>query len=244
MKNKKRKLLFINAHPDDDSTVAGTMLTLVSAGWEVMEYVCTDGARANTVAGESSFAMTKNRLDEITLFSKLVGAKSPRVFPLGERMLKVDDEIVFDLVQTIRSFRPDVVVLLGNDDYHFEHRVSHQVGLLALENAFRKTLPKLGERITDAVILEADGLNLMHNPLINFDISKVFGKKMSVLEKAYGKRLGADLQRFESAIAQVRGGRVGVEHAEVFNLINPQWYRLTKESSQILTEFVSLGTAK
>lgn len=243
-KQKKRKLLFINAHPDDDCTIAGTMISLVRNGYSVMEYVCTDGARAQSVAGEKVDTLTKNRQKEIETFSKLVGTEKPRIFPLGEKMLSVTDEIVFDLVACIRSFRPDIIVLLGSDDYHFEHRLSHQIGLLALENALRKTLPKLGEHITDAVILEADGLNVMHNPLISFDISLVYKEKMSVLTKAYGKRLGKDLLRFESGVTQMRGARVGTEHAEVFNLINPPWYKLTKESAQILAEFVEIGSKK
>ncbi len=240
---QKRKLLFINAHPDDDSTIAGTMISLVQNGWSVMEYVCTDGAIAQKEKGDKN-NLAKIRIKEIEKFSKLIGAKKPRVFPLGEKMLSINDKIVFDIIRNIRSFRPDVIVLHGSDDYHFEHRLSYQIGLLATENAFRKALPKLGERIADAIILEADGLNLMHNPLINFDISSVYREKMSILEKSYGKRIGGDLMRFESGVTQTRGSRIGVEHAEVFDLLNPQWYKLTKEASKILHEFVSIGSKK
>lgn len=237
---KKRKLLFINAHPDDDCTVTGTMITLIKKGWAVKEYVCTDGARAQTF--DTNKGIVKNRQEEIERFSKEIGAETPSVFPLGDRLLSVSDEVVFDLVAQIREFRPDVIILLGHNDYHFEHRLSHKIGILATENASRKTLPNLGERVTDFIILEGEGLNLMHNPLITFDISNVFKKKTKVIEKVYGKRLGNDVTRFIEGVSQARGARIGISHGEAFNLLNPEWYKFTSKAAEVLSEFLTIGS--
>lgn len=241
---KKRKLLFINAHPDDDTIIAGTMLALRKNGWIISEYVCTDGSQAEPVNGETLKNMVANRIKETELFNQLIGGRVPRIYPTDGKTLVANDEILFDLIKNIRAFRPDVIVVHNRDDYHFEHKRSYELALIAIEGAFRNTLLRLGKRLTDGIILEADGLNVMHNPLIVFDISSVYKEKVGVITKSYGKRLGKSLLAFDDGLSKMRGARIGLKYAEVYDLLNPNWYKLTAKSAKILSEFVAIGLKK
>lgn len=240
--NTKRKLLFIAAHPDDDSLVGGTLLQLAKNGWGLYEFVCTTGKTARPLTKEKVIGLADNRKKETELFCDLVGAQKPIFFDDESTMLQTNEKIVYALIKEIRFIRPDIIVLLSDTDYHFEHSASHDIALLAIENAFRDVYPELGQKLVNGIFLETDGLNVMNNPLITFDISGVYEKKKSIVDKAYGKRLGGNVSRFDSALAELRGARVGTGQAEVYNLLNPRWYKFTPESAKILSEFTELGS--
>lgn len=239
---KKRKALIISAHPDDDTLVGGTIAKLVSRGWRVYEFVCTEGNNGKLNKEESKDSVAGNRLVEIYKFSSMLGMEKPYVYKNQNQFLKLGEEIVLKLVEYARRIRPDVFILLNDEDYHFEHRESHEIGLRAIEIAFRATLLELGPRIERGIILKTDGLNVLSNPLISFDVSEKYALKIRAMKRAYKKRLGKDILQFDEGLATLRGGRAKCKYAESYKLVNPTWYRLNTESSEILTEFVKIGS--
>ncbi len=239
---EQRKLLLVSAHPDDDTMIGGTMATLATRGWSVHEFVCTSGKNGKPNEGEiGEEAMAKERAREINRFMEVIGGKEAFVYENGTAFLTLDERIVTELVKYLRALRPSIIVLLNDRDYHFEHRLSHEIGLRALEIAFRSANLELGDKLTDGVILKTDGLNLLANPLIHFEVTQAYAVAAQASREAYGERLG-DLTRFTEGLQMLRGSRIGKPYAEAFDLVNPEWYKFTSTSAKILEEFVSAGS--
>lgn len=243
MSRNNRTFLLISAHPDDDSLIGGTMAKLARHGWLVHEFVCTQGQNGNT-SGEDKAMTPERREREAELFCSRLGIRPPYVYPNPAPFLEVEARIVTELVRYLRcTVRPDVTVLMGIEDYHFAHITAHCIGLQALEIAFRASMPELGERLTQGIILQADGLNVLNNPFIYFNIDDTFDLKMRAAREAYGERLGEHLLQYEAGLAQARGARVRYQYAEAFDLLKPRWYKFNQNSAEILAEFVRIGSS-
>ncbi len=243
--NPQKKILIITAHPDDDTMVGGTLAKLASAGYAVNEFVCTSGKNGKPNPGEpqDSRTMAENRRKEIDVFSRGIGAEPALIYENQKEFLELDEPIILALVKYMRTIRPDVILLLNDQDYHFEHRLSYDIGLRAAEIAFRSANLELGPKLTAGIILKTDGLNVLANPLIHFDTSDTHSVAAEACKAAYDERLG-DLSRFSDGLSGMRGARIGVMNAEAFELMNPPWYKLTQASAEILAAFVAAGTQK
>lgn len=137
------------AHPDDESLLAGGVLTQHRA----------DGARTAVVT--ATWAPDSPRAAELAAALAVLGAGAPRMLgyrdarneasaPGQPRLCDVDlDEAVAQLVRHIRQFRPTVVIghdTLGQLTGHPDHRRAHQITLLAVEAAGLAHLyPEAGE---------------------------------------------------------------------------------------------------
>lgn len=218
------------------------MIKLAQSGWLVHDYVCTNGQNAFPNKKETISDLTSIREKETKLFCKKVGAQPPKVYQQKGSFLEVTDEAILDLVAYIRKVQPSVIAIMHEDDYHFEHKKSRELALVAIEESFRRSLVELGRPIKDAVILETDGLNVLTNPLISFDISDVHNKKTEACMDAYGKRLGNYLLRFDQGLNQMRGARVKTDYAEAYGLVNPSWYKFTAQAAQNLSDFTLIGS--
>jgi LmbE family N-acetylglucosaminyl deacetylase len=239
----KNTFLFIGAHPDDETQVAGTMAQLSRCGFDVYSYITTPGRGGKPNIDEkdaSDDIILQDRKKEAELFAKEIGM-STYIRDNRTQFLENSEEDVLELVRFLRKIRPTIVVLQNPGDYHFEHKSSHTLGLRALEIAMRSMLLELGPKITDVIILETDGLNVLSNPSIFFNISKTQELKKNAIVNAYGERLGG-LTQLDEGLSMMRGGRIGVEHAECFALLNPSWYRFTAKAGRTLQEFLEIGT--
>ena len=239
----KNTFLFIGAHPDDETQIAGTMTLLSRNGFDVYAYITTPGRGGKPNSDEESVSEEKileDRKNEADVFAKEVGITT-YVNDNKTQFLENSEADVLNLVRYIRKIRPNIIVVQNSGDYHFEHILSHKLGLLAIEISMRSMLLEYGPKITDAVLLEADGLNVLANPSIFFNISSVQEIKNQAIIKAYGERLGT-LTQLDEGLSMMRGGRVGVKHAEAFSLLNPSWYRFTVGAAKALQEFLKIGS--
>ncbi len=234
-----KTLLFISAHPDDDSLVAGTMAKLVRLGWKVHEFVCTAGQNGKPNLGENVMSdMVVGRHSETETFAKLIQSEPPYFYKSLGKFLQLDEDIVVELVRYMRSVRPAVTILLNRMDYHFEHRLSHDIALRALEIAFRSSVLELGPKLQHGIIMQTDGLNALANPLVYLDVTDDWSTGQQACMSAYRERLG-DLLKLLDGMSTMRGGRIGVARAECFELLNPEWYKMNAVSASILADFVS-----
>lgn len=236
----KKTFLFISAHPDDDVLVGGTILKLKKAGWKTVEIVCTKGEGEQKDSDSKKIAT--ERVKEIKSYQKNIGLDEVFFLNGKDGFLSADEKFTTEMVKLIRKISPSVIIVLNDEDYHHDHRISHKIALHAIELATRKAYLHLGKPLTDIIILQTDGLNVLPNPLITFNTTNSHQEKVSSIRQAYKKRIDENLMTFLDGLAMLRGGRIGCQYAEAYNLINPQWYKFTEKSSKVLFNFVKIGS--
>ncbi|MEN9649335.1 MAG: hypothetical protein RL094_302 [Candidatus Parcubacteria bacterium] len=231
--------MFIGAHPDDETQVAGTLALMSKRGFDVHSYITTPGRGGKPNNAETSLSddlVIEERKKEANAFAQAIGMTT-YIYDNKTQFLENNEQDVLALVKYIRSVRPNIIIVQHSQDYHFEHRQTNSLVLQAIEIAMRSMLLEYGQKIKDCVILESDGLNVLGNPSIYIDITSTQELKKKAIAMAYGERLG-DLARLDEGLSMARGGRIGVAYAECFQLVNPPWYRMTHGAAVALAEFI------
>jgi LmbE family N-acetylglucosaminyl deacetylase len=114
------RLLGVFAHPDDESFCAGgTLARYTHAGAEAMVVSATRGQagqiRSAKVATRRTLGQVREQ--ELRLACQRLGVQHVVCLDHGDGMLKeVDQEVLIEqVVEIIRSFRPDIVITFGPD---------------------------------------------------------------------------------------------------------------------------------
>src|SRR3989344_4156615 len=212
-----KRLISITAHPDDDTLFAGTLLKLKHSGWNLSEAILTGGENGVSIK-DGVKNLKKQRKNEALGFAKKVGIKN--VYWLGGKdgFLKTSDKIVGELLKTIRTAKPDVVVLLNPNDYHKDHQIAYKIGFEATELASRNSYSEYGKAIDTPLILISDGLNLLPHPDIIVDTSEVYEEKLAALRTCYESQFSDDLIQFTHGVSMTRGARIKTKFGEAFNV--------------------------
>ncbi|MUG70153.1 PIG-L deacetylase family protein [Paenibacillus validus] len=151
MENKK-KLLFIFAHPDDESfACGGTMAKCSSMGHELVLVCATSGCKGR--CGPFSFQtreqLVAHREGELRQACHILGVSSLILYRYPDGYLKDHDltELIGKLKDTIVDQQPDVVVtfppdgVTGHPDHIAISEAAEQAMLLAEELLARNRLP-------------------------------------------------------------------------------------------------------
>ncbi|HUS13792.1 MAG TPA: PIG-L family deacetylase [Chloroflexia bacterium] len=114
------RILGVFAHPDDEVFVAGgTLAKYAAAGSEIMVVSATKGQAGQIRDARIATRRTLGevRAAELHVSSAKLGVQHSVCWDYGDGMLQeLDPELlVGDVVRTIRSFRPDVVMAFGPD---------------------------------------------------------------------------------------------------------------------------------
>jgi LmbE family N-acetylglucosaminyl deacetylase len=128
--------LAIAAHPDDiEFVMAGTLLQLKAAGWDIHYLNVSSGNMGSTVMTAAQTAKTRRR--EAQAAAKLLGAKWHAPF--------CDDMLVFyheanirRMCAVIRAARPSVILTHALADYMEDHMITAR---LAVTAAFARGIP-------------------------------------------------------------------------------------------------------
>ncbi len=132
----KPKVLAIAAHPDDiEIAMAGTMLRLAEAGWELHYFnvSCGNGGSLE-MDGETT---AKVRLEEARAAAARLGA---RFYPPVARDLEIvySVELLRKVAAVVREVNPTVVLTHALQDYMEDHM---ETARLAVTAAFAKHVP-------------------------------------------------------------------------------------------------------
>ena len=167
-----RRILFVHAHPDDETlTTGGAIARYVAEGAEVVVVTCTLGEEGEVI-GERWADLVADRADqlggyrilELTGALRALGVEGPRFLGAAGRwrdsgmvdtpsaanprafVNAVFDEAVAALVSVIRELRPQVVVTYDpNGGYgHPDHIQTHRVTTAAVEAAGTDAYPDAG----------------------------------------------------------------------------------------------------
>jgi LmbE family N-acetylglucosaminyl deacetylase len=132
------RLLIIGAHPDDADYAAGGTAALYRAAGHVVHMVSmTNGdAGHHRISGEE---LARRRYGEANAAAAVIGA-TYQIFDNHDGELQPTLDKRRQVIQLIRSFRPDLVLTHRPNDYHPDHRYTSQ---LVQDAAYMVTVPPI-----------------------------------------------------------------------------------------------------
>jgi len=141
--NYKRILVF-GAHPDDETTMAGTMAKLASEGCEVYVAILTDGCEGYPKP-EWKGKIVAMRKAEQAACDAVLGVTRRYNYDAPDEGLTVDKPTLLWCMQVIREVKPDAVFNHGPADVHRDHRRTHEIVRDAVFHAGQPVNADLGE---------------------------------------------------------------------------------------------------
>lgn len=219
------KIMAIGAHPDDvEILCAGTLFRCKERGDEIAVCILTDGSAGHTEIGAEK--IKKIRKKEAKKASELLDAE---LFWLG-----IQDEMLFDdkktrlkLIETIRRFRPELILTHSENDYHPDHRAGFQLAfscgfIASLKNVKTKS-PYLDFIPLIYMMDTLSGIGFEPEEYVNISDSLDKKLKMLLMHKSQLKFLkelnNVDMVEMVKVQARFRGYQAGVTYAEGFKVV-------------------------
>ena len=133
--------LAIAAHPDDiEFVMAGTLLLLRDAGWDIHYFNLSTGNLGSTVMSAAETARVRRR--EAQAAAKLLGAK--RYAPICDDLqIFYTDENIRRVCAVVRAVQPSVVLTHALADYMEDHMICAR---LAVTATFARGVPNYRSR--------------------------------------------------------------------------------------------------
>jgi LmbE family N-acetylglucosaminyl deacetylase len=216
------KVIIISAHPDDETLGAGgTILKHKQNGDEINWLIVTD------VFENEGFSRERvlSRKLEIEKVSQKYSFNN--VYNLGYPTMKLNDTILFDLVNKIsnifQALKPETIYIMNRSDAHSDHRVVFDA-VMSCTKSFR--YPYVKKVLMYECLSETEFAPILpervFQPNYFVDISDFIGNKIEIM-KIFESELGEhpfprSIKNIES-LAIYRGATVGVNFAEAFQLI-------------------------
>ena len=216
------KVIIISAHPDDETLGAGgTLLRHKEQGDEINWLIVTDVFENEGFPNERVLS----RKLEIDMVSKLFSFNN--VYKLGYPTMKLNDTILFDLVNQIsnifQKLKPEIIYVMNRSDAHSDHRIVFDA-VMSCTKSFR--YPSVKKVLMYECLSETEFAPTLpervFQPNYFVDISDFIEKKIEIM-KIFNSELGEhpfprSIKNIK-AIATFRGATAGVNFAEAFQLI-------------------------
>jgi LmbE family N-acetylglucosaminyl deacetylase len=217
------RIMAFEAHPDDiEHFCAGTLAKYAAQGHEVAIVSVTNGEVGSPVLPREEIARVREA--ETRASAALIGAE---VFWLGypDEFLFSTPEVRRHIIQTIRQFRPDIILTLDKDhDYHPDHTTT---GQLIWDTHVMVTVPNIEtaappcERIPEIIYMDTSaGINFV--PEFYVDITDHWPTKEAMVlchesqETWCQDQYGISLVENARVQSRFRGYQAGCQYAEAF----------------------------
>jgi len=223
------RVLAIGAHPDDiENFCAGTLIRYADAGHSVTIAIATQGDIGAPEGSREEIARTRHA--EAQAACESIGAE---LIWMG-----FEDEFLFNdrptrlaFIDAIRQARPDVMLILSENDYHPDHRTT---GTLARDARIPASVPLIETAyphtpIPTTFVMDTY-LGRNFDPHGYVDITDVMDRKLAMLEKHVSQDrwmrsvFDADMSADMRTLARMRGHQAGVVYAEGFQLLSDPPY--------------------
>jgi len=220
MSVKKTCIMWIGAHPDDESQASGTLAKFVKNGHRAVICVVSKAEKGSIEIPPDE--LVRIRDEEMAEAAKILGAEY--YGNLGETDLEVSatNELIHKVVKAIRAVKPDIVITHWERDYQRDHistskAVSHAV-LCANHPIYDPgTPPSRVQRL----YYSDTAVGLDFEPDFWVDISDVEETKLKSLaahksQLVFMGRGGQDFVEARRIHDRFRGLQVGCKYAEAF----------------------------
>jgi len=219
---KKKRIIVVSAHPDDEILgVGGTLLRHRNIGNEIYWIIVTSMFKGQEYSDEK----ISSRENEISKVAKCLNVKE--IFQLNYPASGLNSENFQSLIQKIsevfQKTKPEIIYCPNRNDSHSDHRIVFDA-VTACTKSFRYPFIKeimMYECISETEFAPAiSGNAFMPNCFV--DISIVMEEKIQLM-KIYASEIGEHpfprSERNIRALATFRGAIAGVEYAESFQIL-------------------------
>jgi len=232
MEAKPAHVMVVTPHPDDaEFGVAGTVVRWVKQGRDVVYVVCTSGDKGTSDTSVKPEELAKTRENEQEAAAKLLGVREVVFLRHPDQSLEDTPEFRKEIVQTIRTYRPETVVTA--DPYrryiwHRDHRITGQVTLDAIFPYARDHLsyPDLAakglhpHKVKEVLLWGTEDVNYRS------DITETFDVKLAALkchESQVGQIISQVLEERMRARHKLFAEGEDFELAEAFHRVEIFW---------------------
>ena len=138
MDKKQIRVLVFGAHPDDcDIKAGGTAALYTQHGHSVKFVSVTNGDAGHQEMGGGTLAQRRNT--EAQAAAEIIGIEYELLdYHDGELIPSLENR--FQIIRTIREFRPDLIMTHRPNDYHPDHRYT---SMLVQDAAYMVTVPNI-----------------------------------------------------------------------------------------------------
>ncbi|HMJ81373.1 MAG TPA: PIG-L deacetylase family protein [Candidatus Dormibacteraeota bacterium] len=225
------RAMVIVAHPDDaDFGPAGTMAAWIDAGTVGHLVCCTSGDAGSDDPEADPLALAATREAEQRDAARVVGYEAVTFLHRPDGALENDLALREQLVELLRSFRPDAVltmdptVLFNRSGWiqHTDHRAAGMAAIDAVYPAARNPMafPHLARRGLAPHTVNWLYLFWTDQPNAWVDTSRTVGRKIDALRAhASQVREPAELEARIREWASESGAAIGVDAAETFRVL-------------------------
>jgi N-acetylglucosamine malate deacetylase 1 len=221
---KKRKVLVIAAHPDDEILGCGGSIAFhVNKGDEVSVVFMSDGVTSRKNKEVSLNEIDKRKRSALGACA-ILGAQEPYFLDLPDNQMDTHSilEITQKLERVIDKIKPEIVYTHHGKDLNIDHQLTY----LATMTACRPQPESFVYEIYSFEILSSTGWGspTMENiflPNVFIDITTVFEKKMEAIHYYRDElRPSPHARSYDGieSLAKYRGMSVGVKYSEAFQL--------------------------
>ncbi len=181
---KNKRIIFFSAHPDDEIAGAGgLMVNARNQGAQIrLILVIEPNEERFDIDGKTECDTRLNEYKKVAqAFNAETGYLALPKYP------SLNNENIEKVIKEIREFKPDILIVLSEDERHTEHRIVHDIVMQGVWHAGRPAFPALGIPHKTPTILKAEADNPMREPNFIFDISDVIEEKKQIFN-IYGSQ--------------------------------------------------------
>lgn len=233
------KIMAFEAHPDDiDYLCSGTLAKYKAQGHEVAIACVTNGEVGSPTLSKKEIAAVRKKEAE-----KSAGILGAEFFWLGypDEFLFNTPEVRLHIIETIRRFRPDLIITLDKDhDYHPDHT---NTGQLIWDTHVMVTVPNIETesppcmKIPEIYFMDTvAGINFL--PEMYVDISEYWPIKEKMIQCHLSqdewclKQYDVHICDLASLHSRFRGYQAGCPYAEAFR--KPKFYPQKTDAASLL----------
>ena len=225
------RAMVVCAHPDDAEIGAGGTTALWSAaGCEITYVICTNGSSGSNDLDMTSDRIVQIRNEEQREAANVIGVKNVVFLDHPDGELEADRELLREIVEAIRTHRPDAV--FTHDPFRlsgFNHRDHRNAGITVQDAVYPYArdhlhFPELNDRgitphkVSDLYYWHADTPNCI------VDITDSIDVRIDALSRhrsqVPGLSLGQDSDRRIRDRAREAAGDLPFEYGEAFRRIS------------------------
>jgi len=218
MLSPKSKILIVAPHQDDEILGCGGYIRKnIEAGGSVVVLFITSGWSGVRNKKMPKKERIKIRETEAMNAGKILGVKKFIFLRKNDRAIYADQTLLFDIVKTIQTIQPDVILSPHEDDADLEHqlvnKLTKEAAWLAKEGAL---ITKLSPARQLKEILFYEVWAPIKKPTVYVDITKHIDLKIKALTQYKSQLQQRDYISIISGLNMFRGGIKGFKYAEAF----------------------------